>query len=409
MTAQTPSANAEGKTLLRLWIAGDEKLSRLWDVLPEARIVGGAVRDRIAGRAVSDIDLASPLKPETVSGRLAAAGIRAVPTGLDHGTVTAVLDGRHFEITTLRRDVETDGRHAVVAFTEDWREDAARRDFTINAMSMERDGTIHDHFGGQADLAAGLVRFVGDPATRIREDFLRILRFFRFYGRYAVSPPDADAIDAIRSLREGLRQLSAERVWSEIKRILAAPDPLPALRLMAETGVLPLVLPEAASLAALERLQARGAPADPLLRVAALIGGQIQPLARRLKLADAERARLAAIAAAPDLPADADAATLRRALAERPAAVLADRSWLTADDGDRSALRQRLATTERPAFPLKGRDVLALGAEAGPSVGAALAAVRRWWIERDCLPDEAACRAELARHLEHFPIHRERM
>ncbi len=380
-------------------IADDKKLARLWDVLPEARIVGGAVRDRIAGRTVADIDLASPLSPETVSRRLAAAGIRAVPTGLDHGTITAVLDGRHFEITTLRRDVETDGRHAVVAFTEDWREDAARRDFTINAMSMDRDGTIHDHFGGQADLAAGIVRFVGDPATRIREDFLRILRFFRFYGRYAVAPPDAAAIAAIRSLRDGLSRLSAERVWSEIKRILAAPDPLPALRLMAETGVLPLVLPEATSLAALERMQARGAPADPLLRVAALVGGAFPPLARRLKLADAERTRLAAIAASPDLPADADAAALRRALAERPAAVLADRSWLTADDADRTALRERLASMERPEFPLKGRDALALGAAAGPAVGAALAAVRRWWIERDCLPDDAACRAELARRL----------
>lgn len=380
-------------------IADDPQLERLWTVLPEARVVGGAVRDRLAGRPISDIDLASPLPPEAVATRLAKAGIRAVPTGLDHGTITAVLDGRHFEITTLRRDLETDGRHAVVAFTDDWREDAARRDFTINAMSMARDGTIHDYFGGRDDLAAGIVRFVGDPTTRIQEDFLRILRFFRFHARYEASPPDQAAVAAIRALKGGLARLSAERVWQEIKRILAAPDPLAALNLMAETGVLQVVLPEAAGIMALQRLETRGAPADPLLRVAALIGGAVRPLARRLRLAEAERARLEAIATAPDLAADAGEAVLRRALADWPAETLIDRSWLAADDADRSALRARLATMERPVFPLKGRDAVAIGVAPGPAIGAALAAVRRWWMAHDCLPDGDACRAELRRHL----------
>lgn len=362
--------------------------------------MGGAVRDMLARRTVSDVDLASPLPPEDVIARLTASGIRAVPTGLDHGTITAVADGRHFEITTLRRDIETDGRHARVAFTDDWREDAARRDFTINAMSMEPDGTIHDCFGGRADLAAGIVRFVGDAETRIREDYLRILRFFRFHARYAAGAPDADAVAAIRALRAGLAQLSAERVWQEIKRILAAPDPRAACRLMAETGVFATILPEAGDLSRLETLLARGAPADPLLRLAATIGpGDSDRLATRLKLADAERARLAAIAAAPDLAAHADDATLRRALADWPTDVLIDRSWLSPDPADRDELRSRLAAMPRPVFPMKGRDAIALGAQPGPAVGAALARTRSWWLAHDCLPDAESCRAELARQL----------
>ncbi len=168
----------------------DPALGHVWDVLPEARVVGGAVRDALADRAVVDIDLATSRPPADTMAALRQAGVKVVPTGLGHGTVTAVVDGRGFEITTLRRDVETDGRHAVVAFTEDWRLDASRRDFTINAMSMARDGTLFDYFDGTADLQAGRVRFVGDPATRIAEDYLRILRFFRFYARYGRMPPD---------------------------------------------------------------------------------------------------------------------------------------------------------------------------------------------------------------------------
>ena len=193
--------------------------------LPEARVVGGAVRDTLLGHEVTEVDLATPRTPEQVTQALHVAGIRAVPTGLEHGTVTAVVDGRGFEVTTLRRDLETDGRHAVVAFTDDWREDAARRDFTINAMSMTRDGAVFDYFGGIADVRAGIVRFVGDPATRIAEDYLRILRFFRFFARYASGPADAAALAAIRTGVPGLAGLSVERVWSELARILSAPDP----------------------------------------------------------------------------------------------------------------------------------------------------------------------------------------
>ena len=197
--------------------------------LPEARVVGGAVRDALAGRDVGEIDLATPRTPDQVTEALRASGIRAVPTGLSHGTVTAVAGGRGFEVTTLRRDVETDGRHAVVAFTDDWRADAARRDFTINAMSMTRSGDVFDYFGGIGDLRAGILRFVGDPATRIAEDYLRILRYFRFLARYAGGPADPAALAAIRAGVPGLARLSAERVWSELVRILAAPDPRAAI------------------------------------------------------------------------------------------------------------------------------------------------------------------------------------
>ncbi len=223
----------------------DAALIRVWDALPEARIVGGAVRDSLAGRPVADIDMATPKAPVHVMVALKRAGLKVVPTGLAHGTVTAVADGRPFEITTLRRDVETDGRHAVVAFTEDWQTDASRRDFTINAMSMARDGRIYDYFDGATDVQAGRIRFVGDPATRIAEDYLRILRFFRFYARYARVQPDPATLDALQAGIPGLAHLSVERVWMELRRILSAPDPDEAIAVMRRLGVLAAILPEA--------------------------------------------------------------------------------------------------------------------------------------------------------------------
>jgi poly(A) polymerase/tRNA nucleotidyltransferase (CCA-adding enzyme) len=379
-------------------MTADSALATLWTAIPEARVVGGAVRDRLAGLAVADVDLASPLAPEVVVARLEAAGLRAVPTGLAHGTITALVGARGFEITTLRRDVETDGRHARIAFIDDWREDAARRDFTINAMSMDRDGTVHDYFGGQADLAAGIVRFVGDPALRIAEDYLRILRYFRFFARYARGVPDPAAVAAITSLRAGLLQLSAERVWQEIKKILAAPDPLGALHLMIETGVMATILPEVTALGRLAGMIAAGAPLDPLLRFAALVRVD-DALAARLKLSDAERSRLVSIQAAPLLAPNADDAALRRALADWAADSLIDRGWL-ADGADRAALRSRLGAMARPVFPLKGRDVLALGVTAGPAVGDLLDATRHWWLNQGCLAGREDCLSKLSTLIE---------
>jgi len=375
-------------------------LAAVFAAVPEARVVGGAVRDTLAGRPVSEIDLATPCTPEQVAQALAQVGIRAVPTGLEHGTVTAVLDGRGFEITTLRRDVETDGRHAVVAFTDDWRADAARRDFTINAMSMTRDGAVFDYFGGIGDLRAGRLRFVGDPATRIAEDYLRILRYFRFFSRYASGPADPAALAAIRGGVPGLAGLSAERVWSELSGILAAADPRPALRLMADLGVLHAVVPEGTDPERMARLVEAGAPADPLLRLAALLTGDPAALAARLRLSAAERDRLVALRAGAVPSPDMDDAALRRLLAEEDTAILLDRSWLAG--GAESAWRQlraRLTALPRPVFPLEGRDVLALGEPAGPRVGALLREVRRWWLDGGCIAGKAACRAELERRL----------
>ncbi len=372
-------------------------MAQVWDALPEARIVGGAVRDWLAQRDVADVDFAVPLAPDVVMARAAAAGLKTVPTGLAHGTVTIVAAGHGFEVTSLRRDIATDGRHAVVAFTDDWQEDAARRDFTINAMSAARDGNVHDYFGGQEDLAAGRVRFVGDAAARITEDYLRVLRFFRFFARYGRGTPDAAAVAAVTALRNGVNGLSAERVWSEINKILAAPAPVPTLRLMADTGILPLVLP-GAEVARLEAVIAAGAPVDALLRIAALWHGDVDAFAARWRLSSAETARLAALTVPNALqPADDDAA-LRRALAEEPPAMLVDRIWLAAGAGpDWAALRARLLGMQRPVFPLQGRDLAALGLTPGPEMGVTLREIRDWWLAGGCIADAAACRAQVSR------------
>jgi poly(A) polymerase len=385
MPLPTPLANADLLTVL--------------DLLPSARIVGGAVRDVLAGRPVQDIDIATPLSPEEVTRTLNRAGLRALPTGISHGTVTALSGQSAFEVTTLRRDVETDGRHAIVAFTEDWREDAARRDFTINAMSMERNGTLHDYFGGAADLTAGRLRFVGDPAARIAEDYLRVLRFFRFQGRYGRTPPDAETRAALAAAAPRLGALSAERVWSETAKILGIADPLPVLRLMAELGVLAALFPEAAAPEAIGGLDT-DAPPDPLLRLAAVLGTSTAAtaVAARLKLSVAERDRLLALLTGPVPTPGADDAALQRATAETEPAILVGRSLLRHPPAPESrALRQRLAAITPPVFPLQGRDAVALGLVQGPKIGQAMRQVRAWWLARGCIDDAEACRAELAR------------
>ena len=375
----------------------DPGLAQVLAALPQARIVGGAVRDALLNRTVvgapgTDIDLATPDTPEQIIASLGRAGLRAIPTGLAHGTITTVSHHRPFEITTLRRDIATDGRHATVAWTDDWQLDAARRDFTINAMSLSRDGTVHDYFGGKADLQAGRVRFVGDAATRIAEDYLRILRFFRFWARFGADAPDPQAIAAITAGVDGLEILSVERVWQELKRILAAPNPTEAVRLMASLGVLQTVLPEGADPKRLASLVAAGAPPDPLLRLAALVTGDEASVAVRMKFSMAEQTRLATLRHGPaPLPGDSDDA-LRRLLAEEDAGVLADRTWLAGGAGPNwDALRARLAAAPRPVFPLEGRDALALGATPGPAVGAALRRVRDWWLAQGCTADRSAC------------------
>jgi poly(A) polymerase/tRNA nucleotidyltransferase (CCA-adding enzyme) len=366
-------------------------LEQVWRALPEARIVGGAVRDALLGREIADIDMASPLVPEQVLARAKAAGLKAVPTGVEHGTVTLVAAGKGFEVTTLRRDVATDGRHAVVEFTDDWQADAARRDFTINAMSMDQNGRIFDYFGGQADLEVGRVRFVGQAAARIREDYLRALRYFRFFARYGRGQPDAAALAAIRANRAGVARLSAERVWHELKLILQAPLPCTAVRLMAESGVLGVVWPEAVP-TRLETLVKARAPEGALLRVAALGVGDVTAFAARLRLSGAEAARLRAYLAPNALkPGDEDTA-LRRALYGDPAEVLAARMWLAGGAGPEwDELRARLAALPQPVFPLQGRDLLALGLCPGPELGRVLRVVESWWQAGGCMAERSAC------------------
>ncbi len=367
--------------------------------LPGARIVGGAVRDLLANRPVSDVDVTTPLTPEAVTQALQRAGLRAIPTGIAHGTVTALAEGATIEITTLRRDVETDGRHATVAFTDDFRVDAARRDFTINALSLTPDGTLFDYFDGAADLAAGRVRFVGHPAARIAEDYLRILRFFRFWARYAAHSPDPETAQALTHAAPHLATLSAERLWSETTKILSVADPRAVLRLMEALGVLAALLPEADPQwpGTFDRLATAAAPADSVLRLAALVTepGQV---ARRLKLSAADRDRLLALTQG-DLPEpEADDAALRRAMADTPAPVLIDRSFLRHEPSPAAAaLRARLAAMPAPVFPLQGRDGVAMGLAPGPALGQALRAVRGWWREGGCVATPEDCRAELAR------------
>jgi poly(A) polymerase/tRNA nucleotidyltransferase (CCA-adding enzyme) len=369
-------------------------LALVLDVLPEARVVGGAVRDTLALRPFVDVDLASPLAPEEVTRRLREAGIKVVPTGLAHGTVTAVSSGRAIEITTLRRDVETDGRHAVVEYTSDWREDAARRDFTINAMSLARDGTLFDYFGGVADLREGRLRFVGDPAERVAEDYLRVLRFFRFFARYGRVDPDAATLKALRDAVPRLSGLSAERVWHELNRILAAPDPVVSVSLMDRTGVLGAVIPEGTDVRAFASLVLRGAPVDPLLRMSALLTGDPLAFAARLKVSVADRDRLVALRHAPLARAEDDDAALRRLLADTPVDVLMDKTWLCGGD---DLLRTRLSSMPAPVFPLEGRHILALGLSPGPRVGEVLRAVRQWWVKDGCVADDARCQEEARR------------
>ncbi len=377
----------------------DPALQAVLRALPAARIVGGAVRDTIAGHPVADIDLATPDPPDAVMQALEAAGLKQAPTGLQHGTVTAISHGRGFEVTTLRTDERTDGRHAEVAWTTDWTQDAARRDFTINALSMRPDGAVFDPFGGIADLRAGRLRFVGDPARRIAEDYLRILRFFRFHARYATTPPEPATEAALRDSVPGLARLSVERVWSELKRILAILQPPgrlgTALRLMDSLGVLEAVLPVPPALPAFERLLQGGAPIDPLLRLTALAPGATD-LADRFKLSRAEAQTLLALAGPAPRP-EADDDTIRRALATTPRSALIGRTWLEGGAAPPwPALRARLSALPTPTFPLHGRDALALGLPPGPGIGTLLDQVRTWWMAGGCVADAAACRAELA-------------
>jgi poly(A) polymerase len=367
----------------------------------QARFVGGSVRDALLGRQIGDIDIATPATPERVIELLEKRGIKVVPTGFAHGTVTAIAGTppRHFEITTLRRDVETYGRRARVAFGADWAADAARRDFTINAIFLDPDGTVHDPVGGFADLRARRVRFVGDPATRIAEDVLRILRYYRFEARFGTGLGDPQARAACRALAHLLPNLSAERVAQELVKLVETSDPISALRMMLEDGVLSVILPEARRLDRLRHMIAIEPEPDPLRRLAALIevdGPGAVALAERLHFSNAWRDRLHGLAPPWAIDPPADMAAQRRALYRLGAERYRDVALLLAAEGamSRDRFGELLALARDwtpPAFPLAGRDVTALGIAAGPEVGRLLGAVHDWWEAGDFTADRAAC------------------
>jgi poly(A) polymerase len=372
-----------------------------------ARFVGGAVRDALLAPGSDpgdDIDIATAAPPERVIELLRRAGIRFVPTGIRHGTVTAVVPPRRFEITSLRRDVETDGRHARVAFGADWGEDAARRDFTINAVFLDPDGTVHDPVGGLADLALHRVRFVGDPATRIAEDRLRVLRYYRFEARFG-SGGDAAARAACRAAARMLPKLSGERVAQELIRLLQSADPSLALAMMDEDGVLAVLVPEARRLDRLRRLVAVEPDPDPLRRLAALVeidAAAAAALARRLRFSKTWRERLQRLAPPWPLDPNGDLRARRLALYRLGNADYRDMALLSAADqrigGER--LAELLAFAKAwtpPAFPLAGRDVIALGIAPGEPVGRLLDAVRNWWEAGDFAADRNQCLAHLYR------------
>jgi len=356
-----------------------------------ARFVGGCVRNALMGREIDDIDIATTLKPEETERAIHAAGLKAVPTGLAHGTVTAVAGREPFEITTLRQDVSTDGRNATVAFTDDWAEDAARRDFRLNALYADGEGRVFDPTGqGVDDAAAGRIVFVGEPQTRIREDYLRILRFFRFFAWYGRGQPDAEGLQACRDLAPGMSRLSAERVSKELMKLLAADEPRPAMAAMAETGVLAQVLPEAGPLDLFNAI-APLSP-DPVVRLMTLFAVDADAMrgaAERLRLPNVVRDRLVASAlAAPAVSLAMSDAQARAAVYHHRGQAVSDAVLrLYAGSPERAEEAARLlaiaADWSPPRLPVGGKALARLGVTPGPETGRLLKAFEAGWIADD--------------------------
>ncbi|QNT77284.1 CCA tRNA nucleotidyltransferase [Entomobacter blattae] len=462
-------------------------LEILWCVIPQLRLVGGVVRDILAGEEVHDIDLAAPFSPQRVQALLEAQNIKVVLTGLKHGTVTAVMDkGQSFEITTLRQDIKTDGRHAEVIWTEDWQEDAKRRDFTINAMSCNREGRVYDYFHGFEDLKNRKVRFVGCAARRIQEDALRILRFFRFQARFGAGHPDSQALEAIAGTLPLLAQLSVERIWSELGRILSGPNRYEILVWMMRTGVLPYLLEGQQHVSSEQDLQKKypinqigildnlfqqievtkpsyhtffygyeNTPRDPLLALSILVQNkeihnkERERFTRSLHLSGAEEKKLAflqqdqfgifikglggrLVHVIPPL----SSYSIAQLLSEVEHGPLFLFSWkvqsslfLLRDDKAHlralekegilspellevifsgqcdyynflwEKLRIQIGETLRPQFPLRGRDLMAIGLQAGRNIGFYLARIRAWWLAHGCQPGKNDCLEELRKWL----------
>lgn len=380
----------------------------------EVRVVGGAVRNSLMGLPVTDTDLATSWAPEKVVARAEAAGIKAVPTGIDHGTVTLVIDGRGYEITTLRHDAETDGRRAKVVFGNDWQIDAERRDFTINALYADASGNVIDLIGGLEDIASRTVRFIGDADARIAEDYLRVLRYFRFFAHYGAGRPDAAALKACARARDKLGKLSPERVWKELKTLFKAQDPGRALLWMRQSGVLSAVLPESEkwgidSIGGLIATEvALDWEPDPMLRLMAMVppdAERMRGLSSRLKMSRAEADRLVKWSEAPVIAPTLAITALDRLLYRHGAGPLVDRIRLSLVSArsrietDPSALTDaaghsrhlaRALGWEKPVFPVAGADLIARGVTPGPQMGERLAALEQRWVESNFSLDKSA-------------------
>lgn len=382
--------------------------ARILDILDrdgeEARVVGGAVRNALIGHAVDEIDIATTALPDEVLRRAQAAQLRAVPTGIDHGTITLLADGVPYEVTTLREDVETYGRKAKVAFGRDWRRDAERRDFTINALSVSRDGIVHDYVGGLADLEARRVRFIGDASARIAEDYLRILRFFRFHAAYGEGDLDRGALHACIAARQGLMSLSRERVRMEMFKLLVARRAAPAVEAMADSGLMTMILGGVSYLVSFEKMTAieaaTGEQPDAVRRLGALavsVAEDAQRLFERLRLSKAEHDRLLGMAdgwwreAAERTPQAARANLYRRGPVGFADRLLLgwSRSQDAPDDPRWRDLAALPANWQSPTFPIAAADLMARGIAKGPALGAALRDAEAAWIAADFPADPA--------------------
>lgn len=384
------------------WLA-DPSLQALLAALSqngdEARIVGGAIRNTLLGQPVTDIDIATTALPDETMARAGKAGFKAVATGKEHGTITVVADHRPYEVTTLRADAETDGRRAKVVFGRDWKTDAERRDFTINALYAAADGTVFDLVGGLDDIASRTLRFIGAAEDRIREDYLRILRFFRFFAWYGDGRPDTDGLKACVKLKVGLKQLSVERVWSELSKLLSAPDPARALLWMRQASVLTEVLPEGEKwgidaihgLVAAEK--ALGWTVDPMLRLEAIVppdAARLSALGGRLKMSNGERGRLEKFAMIGAIAPETTDGQLREMLYFGDAVAVADVLALglagarAASDLEKAAnyarLHEQASTWVKPDFPVSGNDLIEAGMKPGKDLGTVLQRLEKKWV-----------------------------
>ncbi|WP_343312461.1 CCA tRNA nucleotidyltransferase [Brucella sp. BE17] len=407
------------------WLKG-RPLQALFDTLNreggEVRVVGGAVRNTLLGTPVDDIDVATTHVPQETVRLSQEAGFKTVPTGIEHGTVTVVVKGTPFEVTTLRHDIETDGRHAKVAFGTDWEADAQRRDFTINALYAKADGTVIDTVGGMADIETRTLRFIGDAEQRIREDYLRILRFFRFFAWYGSGRPEAQGLRASARLKDGLAQLSSERVWAELKKLLSAPDPSRALLWMRQAGVLTTILPESEkwgidAIHGLVRTESDlGWQTDALLRLQSIVppdAVRLESMGKRLKMSNAERARLEAWGRADAILPELSEQALKKIIYRGSKQAVIDRIRLAyagarqdAPGSDNAMIRaggfaRLLETAENydaPVFPVTGGDLLELGMEKGAVLGEELRRLETFWIDSGFSLDRAALLLKLDHH-----------